>query len=136
MKLTVTTRPVRIDRYGIRTTVIYDDAKISKMLNNNFGEGSDFLKKFEQKILETIEPFIPRLSGQLIQTARQPGSAEGKGRIVWGGKHAPYAVKQYYTHRNKTGSNRGALWVERWQNNGYVGRILREISPQFGARGR
>lgn len=67
--------------------------------------GAEYTGKFNRKqkfidseCLRLMEPLTPKLSGAMIKSATL-GTVIGSGKIVY---IAPYARKQYYTHKAKS----------------------------------
>ena len=72
------------------------------ILFSSFGFGI-LQMTFDNLIIKKCEPYIPKKTGNLIRSA-----VPFNGYVIWS---APYAKKQYYTHKGK--GLRGPFWVER-----------------------
>lgn len=111
---------------------------LEKWVNDRLGDGSAFMINLEERILDTIEPYVPRKDGDLIESAhKNRQGTEGSGVIVWGGGglRKPYAAWQYFNNPGPprpTGGLRGARWVERWGNDGLISQTVKEAAERFG----
>ena len=134
MVLRVHTTPFRIDKWGVKSHLGWNDKAITSKLNANFGIGSSFLKDFETELLKDIEPYIPKLTGDLIQSGYQ--GYRGQGFIKWGGTalSRPYAVNQFWNNRGKESGKRGKFWTNRWIADGNVPAILAKIARKHGVK--
>ena len=72
------------------------------MLFSSFGF-SALQISLDNLIIKKCQPYIPKKTGRLIKSA-----IPLNGCVMW---TAPYAKKQYYTHKGK--GMRGPFWVER-----------------------
>lgn len=79
------------------------DSNFSNEREKSFSKKQVFV---DQECIRRMEPETPRLTGVLIKSATL-GTVIGSGKIE---QIAPYARKQYYTHKEKS------YWFERMKN--------------------
>ena len=103
------------------------------MLILNAAEMQKRVKAFERRqkyidatVLRLSEPYIPKISGTLIQSGIR-GTKVGSGAVIY---NAPYSRKIYYSKREigrSNGALRGNEWFERMKRDKKE-QILREVA--------
>ena len=86
------------------------DSRLASRLNANFDKAQRYV---DSEVLRLSEPYIPRLTGTLINSGYSSTSI-GTGKVVW---ETPYARRRHFeAGKNQTGI-RGPHWVKRMMNN-------------------
>ena len=83
-------------------------------------------KYIDATVLRLSEPYIPKISGTLIQSGIR-GTKVGSGAVIY---NAPYSRKIYYSKREigrSNGALRGNEWFERMKRDKKE-QILREVA--------
>ena len=112
-------RPVKWKSSHIDLTVKFSPA-LQKRLSDMLDTGGTIQKAVDEHILQTIEPYTPKDSNELIESATK-NTEIGSGIINW---VTAYAAQQYYTNPGPPrpkGTLRGAHWIERWKDDGMGG---------------
>lgn len=85
------------------------DVKLSSVLNKKIVLTQRYI---DNEILRLSEPYVPRLTGELINSGHK-NTVIGSGKIIW---DTPYARRRYFERgKNQTGM-RGPQWVRRMMN--------------------
>lgn len=85
------------------------DVKLSSVLNKKIVLTQRYI---DNEILRLSEPYVPRLTGTLINSGYK-NTVIGSGKVIW---DTPYARRRYFERgKNQTGM-RGPQWVRRMMN--------------------
>lgn len=76
---------------GIEARIVWNP-KFIRNVDNAFGRGNQLQKFIDATILESIEPYLPRDTGELV-TSGKLNTVIGSGRLIW---KTPYARYLYY----------------------------------------
>lgn len=94
----------------------FNDKSLEKQMMVDFGIGGRIQKRWDDIVLNGMEPYVPILTGILRDSAKI-NTVLGSGEITY---RTPYARKQYYAGRDpgtsETGDLRGNRWAERASN--------------------
>ena len=97
-------------------------------INKNFG--NDVPIFIRDEVLRTVEPYVPKLTGDLIKSAHENTTFDNE--AIYFRWRTPYAVRQFYENQGKSGGRRGRLWTIRWLNDNNVANIAQGLRRQFG----
>jgi hypothetical protein len=110
---------------------------LPKKLEALVGLYSPLQKYLDHEIIRTTEKYVPKLTGTLIRSATIH-TVIGSGEIRWVTGYSRY---QYFNNPGvevprETGAQRGRLWIERWQKDGWIERITQSAGKKFGFNSR